>query len=262
MLLLFFLPLISSYGCLPPVIFLPHCHLFRPHPYLSIVALVMVTVTCWLCCLNTLCHTAAFAVVCCKVHGWPALLDFQTLKGSGSGLTEGLLGKLWIVFKKKKDACTCTHVGTHSFSFFFLKGPLCASLSFPPTHSPLLTLSVAETTCVLSSWIFRARVFSVFSRHFSVVGVTVVHVYWDSLVRKILLHSLIHFLWSHIALTQRSAVYQKEISHCVGHRSPWALLLKAALLTFWRSIAKASPGRVFLPVADEMVPTFGVQLPM
>lgn len=188
-------------------------------------------------------HTAVFAVARCKVHGWPALLDFQTLKGSSSGLAEGLLGKFWIVFKKRRHIHTHTH--WHPFFFFVLKGPLCAFLSFPPTQSSLLTLSVAETTCVLFSWIFRARLFSMFSRHFRVVGVAVVHVYWGSLVSKILLHSLVHILWSHIPLTQISAVYQKEISHYVGHKSPRALLLKAALLTFWTSVAKASPGRVF-----------------
>lgn len=155
-------------GCLPPIFFLLLCNLFRPHPYLSIVAIVMVADTCCWCCLNTLCHIAVFAVACCKGDGWPALLDFQTLKGSGAGLSEDLLQKLWLVFKKKRHVHI--HACTHSF---FLKGSLCASSSFPPTHSSLLTLSIAETTCILFNWIFQGRAFSVFSRHFRAVGVTV-----------------------------------------------------------------------------------------
>jgi len=74
-------------GCLPPTFFLPHCNVFRPHPYLSIVATVMVAVTCRWCCLNRLCHTAGFAVAGWKADGWPARLDFQTFEGSGSGET-------------------------------------------------------------------------------------------------------------------------------------------------------------------------------
>lgn len=46
-----------------------------------------------------------------------------------------------------------THSGTHSV---ILEGPLCASLSFPPTHSSLLTLTVAVTTRILFGWIFQA----------------------------------------------------------------------------------------------------------
>ena len=109
-------------GSLSPVFFLPHCNLLRPLPYLSIMAIVMVTVTCW-CCLNMLCHTAVFAVARCKVDGWPALLDFQTLKGSGSGLTADLLGKLWLVFKKK-DVHTHTHTHMHTYwhTSFFSEG--------------------------------------------------------------------------------------------------------------------------------------------
>lgn len=115
-------------GYLPPIFFLPHCNLFRPYPYLSIVAIVMVADTCCWCCLNTLCHIAVFAVACCKGDGWPALLDFQTLKGSGAGLSEDLLQKL--VFKKKG---TCTH--RHAHILFFWRAH-CVPLHpfLPPTH--------------------------------------------------------------------------------------------------------------------------------
>lgn len=102
-----------------------------------------------------------------RMDGWPALLDFQTPTGSGSGLTEDLLGKFWLVVKIKRHVHTQTCTQS-----FLLKWPLWASLSFPPTLSTLLTLYVAETTYILFNWIFWGRAFSMFSRHFRAVGVT------------------------------------------------------------------------------------------
>lgn len=121
-------------GCLPPAAFLPHCKLFRPHPYLSIVAIVMVVVTCWWCCLNMICHAAVLAAASCEAGGWPAPLDFQTPKGSG--LTEDLLGKLWLVFKKKR------HVLTRMHTFFFSEGTT-VGLSILSSH-PLIP---SDTLC-------------------------------------------------------------------------------------------------------------------
>lgn len=92
----------------------------------------------------------------CKVNMWPALLDFKTYEEFRLWPHSRLVGKPWLEFKK--DTCAHTHhanrhSGTH---FVFLEGPLRASLSFPPTHSSLLTLTIAVTTCILFSWIFQA----------------------------------------------------------------------------------------------------------
>lgn len=152
-------------GCLPAVLFLSHCNLLRPHPYLSIVAIAMVVVTGWWCCLDTLYHIAVFPVATCKADGWPALLEFQTLVASLKTCWENF----GLCFKKK----TSSHAHTHWHVSFYLKELLPLYPFLSPTHSSFLTLFIAETTCVLFNWIFQGRVFSVFSRHFRVVGVTV-----------------------------------------------------------------------------------------
>lgn len=101
------------------------------------------------------CHTMVTTVQALKWMLWPSLLDFKTCEGSGSGLTQDLLGKPWLEFKTDMGGHThvCRQSGTHSV---FLEGPLRASLSSPPTHSSLLTLTTAVTTCILFSWIFQA----------------------------------------------------------------------------------------------------------
>lgn len=174
----------------------------------------------------------------CKVDVWPALLDFKTLKRFRLWPHSRLAGETpaWVL---KRHVCThtCTyrHSGTHSV---FLKGPLHASLSFPPTHSSVLTLTTAVTTCILFSWIFQALQ----SSRCCYIYIVPKHFCWGWIVSKTLLHYLVHLV-IRISLTQISAVLQKEVSPCAGHSCPRALLLKVALL-FWRaSVAKGSPGR-------------------
>lgn len=153
------------------VFFLPHCSFFRPHPYLSIMAM------CWSqSCVDGAVWTCYDTLRCSQ---WPAVKQmdsqhcriFRALKAQALTSLKTCWGNFGLCLKKQTRART--HTCWHTFFFFFLKGQLCASLSFPSTHSPLLTLSVAETTCILFNWILPGRAFCAFSRRFGVVGVIV-----------------------------------------------------------------------------------------
>lgn len=154
---------------LSQVFFLPHCSFFRPHPYLSIMAM------CWSqSCVDGAVWTCYATLQCSR---WPAVKQmdsqhcriFRALKAQALTSLKTCWGNFGLYLKKQTRAHT--HALAHVL--FFLKGQLCASLSFPSTHSPPLTLSVAETTCILFNWILWGRAFCVFPRHFGVVGVIV-----------------------------------------------------------------------------------------